>query len=66
MEELIDLVVKKTGIPEATARKAVDVVLDYLKEKLPDPMAGMLDDFLKGDTPGDLLEGLGGLLGGRK
>jgi len=66
MDELVDLVVKKTGIPEATARKAVKVVLDYLKEKLPAPLAGRLDDFLEGDTPGDLLEGLGGLLGGKK
>jgi hypothetical protein len=66
MEELVELVVEKTGIPEATARKAVQTVLDYLKEKLPQPVAGMLDNFLEGDSAGDLLEGLGSLFGGQK
>jgi nucleoid DNA-binding protein len=64
MDELVELVVKKTGIPEETARKAVNTVLDYLKDKLPEPVAGMIDNFLEGDTAGDLLEGLGDLFGG--
>jgi nucleoid DNA-binding protein len=64
MDELVELVVKKTGIPEATARKAVKTVLDYLKDKLPQPVAGMIDNFLEGDAAGDLLEGLGDLFGG--
>jgi hypothetical protein len=64
MDELVELVVKKTGIPEETACKAVNTVLDYLKDKLPEPVAGMIDNFLEGDTAGDLLEGLGDLFGG--
>jgi hypothetical protein len=47
MNELVDLVVKKTGIPAATAQTAVKVVLDYLKKKLPAPVAGQIDGFLK-------------------
>ena len=66
MDELVELVVKKTGIPEETAKKAVETVLDFLKEKLPEPVGGMLDNFLDGDAAGDLLEGLGGLFGGKK
>ena len=66
MDELVELVVKKTGIPKETARKAVKTVLDFLKEKLPEPVAGMLDNYLEGDAAGDLLEGLGGLFGGKK
>ena len=64
MDELVDLVVKKTGISEEMARKAVDTVLDYLKDKLPEPIAGRLDDVLEGGGTGDLLSGLGGLFGG--
>ena len=63
MDELVELVVKKTGISEDMARKAVETVIDYLKDKLPDPIAGRLDDVLEGKS-GDLLSGLGGLLGG--
>ena len=65
MEELVELVAKKTGISEEMARKAVDTVIGYLKEKLPEPIAGRVDDVLEGKS-GDLLSGLGGLLGGKK
>jgi uncharacterized protein (DUF2267 family) len=66
MDELVKLVVKKTGISEAQARKAVETVLDFLKDKLPAPIAGRLDDVLEGGGAADLLGGLGGLLGGKK
>ena len=66
MDELVKLVVKKTGISEDLARKAVDTVLDYLKDKLPAPVAGRLDDILEGGGAADLLGGLGGLFGGKK
>ena len=60
MEELVKLVSKKTGISEELAEKAVKVVLDYLKDKLPDPIASQLDAVLEG---GGLTDMLGGLLG---
>ena len=60
MEELVKLVSKKTGISEELAEKAVKVVLDYLKDKLPDPIASQLDAVLEG---GGLTHMLGGLLG---
>ncbi len=66
MDELVKLVVKKTGIPEETAQKVVETVLDYLKDKLPAPFAGMIDNFFEGEGAGDLLEGLGDLFGGKK
>jgi uncharacterized protein (DUF2267 family) len=66
MDELVALVVKKTGISEEKARKAVETVLDFLKDKLPEPIAGRLDDVLEGSSTGDILSGLGGLLGGKK
>jgi nucleoid DNA-binding protein len=35
MDELVKLVSKKTGIPEAQAKIAVETVMDFLKKKLP-------------------------------
>ena len=66
MDELIKLVSEKTGLPEETARLAVETVLDFLKERLPDPIATQIDGLLSGEAPedlGDLVEGLSGLLG---
>ena len=61
MDELINLVVQKTGISNEQARMAVDTVLDFLKSKLPAPMAGQVDSLLAG---GDVMTNLGGLDGG--
>jgi hypothetical protein len=63
MDELVKLVVEKTGLPEETAQKAVETVLDFVKEKLPEPIADRLDDILEGGGAADLLGGLGGLFG---
>ena len=67
MDELIDLVVQKTGIPAETAQTAVETVIGFLKNKLPAPIAGQLDALIAGGNldagAGDLLKGLGGLLG---
>ncbi len=59
MDELVKLVSKKTGIPEATARQAVEVVLNFLKDKLPAPIAAQLDAVLSGGSLGDV----GGMVG---
>ena len=67
MDELVGLVVKKTGISEDQAEKAVEVVIGYLKDKLPEPLAGQIDGFLEGEgTQGsidDIAKSMGGLLG---
>jgi uncharacterized protein (DUF2267 family) len=61
MDELVDLVVEKTGISEEQARQAVEVVLDFIKDKLPKSLAERLDDIIEGDKADDMLRGLGGL-----
>ncbi len=78
MNELIELVVKKTGLPKETAKQAVEVVLNFLKEKLPAPLASQLDAVIEnsGALTGVLDDGkidandaanlLGGLFGGKK
>ena len=63
MDELIKQVVAKTGISDEQARSAVQVVVGYLKAKLPAPIASQVDTVLAGGTPnvGDIGKGLGGL-----
>ena len=67
MDELVKLVSKKTGLPEATAKTAVETVVGYLKKKLPAPIAAQIDGVLGGAGAAkgveDLAKGLGGMLG---
>ena len=71
--EIAGLVTKKVGIPTDKAEQAVDVVLNFVKQKLPPAVAGQVDAVLEGNV--DLSDGiglddaaglLGGLLGGNK
>jgi len=64
MDELIGLVVEKTGISEQAARQAVEVVLQFLKGRLPGPIGEQLDGLLEGGGA-DAGSLLGGLLGKR-
>lgn len=67
MDELIKLVSDKVGISEDMAKQAVEVVIGYLKDKLPAPIAGQIDGVLGGaggaKDLGGITKGLGGLLG---
>ncbi|HOA23475.1 MAG TPA: hypothetical protein PK801_08180 [Aggregatilineales bacterium] len=69
MQELVSLVSEKTGISEDVAQQAVNIVLGYLKDRLPQPIASKLDSVAQGQSIGDMsdLAGqLGGLFGGKK
>jgi len=77
MDELINLVVQKTGISQDDARKAVEVIVNALKSRLPGPLASHIDSFISGGMSGgvstleaeagEMLKGkLGGLFGGSK
>jgi nucleoid DNA-binding protein len=50
MKELINIIVQKTGISQENAQKSVQVMLGFLKTKLPAPLAGQLDSFLNAGT----------------
>ena len=67
MDELVQQVAQKTGLPHDQAKAAVDTVISMLKEKLPAPLAGEIDAVLGGGditkTAGDLAGGLGGMFG---
>ncbi len=67
MEELVKLVSQKAGIPEETAKTAVETVMGFIKERLPGPIAQQVEAALK--DPGTLQQAsglIGGLLGGKK
>ena len=63
MEELVNLVSKKSGLSKEMSETVVKLVLDYLKKKLPAPVAAQMDVVLKSGSAADAL---GGLLGGKK
>ena len=68
MEELINQVASKTGISEAQARDAVNTVLGFLKDRLPEPLAGQLDNVVAGGggvagSLGDIAGAVGGIFG---
>ncbi len=58
MDELIKQVATKTGISLDQARTAVTTVIGFLKDRLPQPIAGQLDNVVGGGG-----EGGGGALG---
>ena len=73
MNELINLIVQKTGISQENAQKAAQTVIDFVKTKLPAPVAGQVDAVLAGDMSGivgqagEMLKGkLGGAFGEQK
>jgi hypothetical protein len=63
MDELVNLIVKKTGISKEQAQTAVKMVIDFIKTKLPAPIAAQVDGALDGDGAQNLMKGLGNLLG---
>lgn len=60
MDDLVKLVQQKAGISEEQARTAVTTVVNFLKEKLPAPIAAQVDGVL--NNPG-VAGALGGLFG---
>jgi hypothetical protein len=69
MDELIKKVSERTGLGEDKARTAVDTVVGFLKEKLPAPIAGQIDNALNAgggmvaDKAGDIIGSIGGMFG---
>jgi outer membrane lipoprotein SlyB len=72
MDELIKQVTERTGISDEQARTAVNTVVGFLKERLPAPIAGQVDNVIGGsagavggiaDKAGDMLGGIGGMFG---
>ncbi len=66
MDELVKVVSQKTGLSPEQSKAAAQAVIDYLKSKLPGPIAGQIDSVLQGSGGmGDMAKGLGGMLGNK-
>jgi hypothetical protein len=68
LDDLIKLVSQKAGISESQAQTAVETVMDFAKERLPEPLNSQVEAILSGgELPdvGDLGSMLGGLLGNK-
>ena len=63
MDKLLELVQEKAGISADQAKKAIDAVMDFMKDKLPAPISSQIEKFMGGDDEGGDDEG-GGMLGG--
>lgn len=69
MDEIVQQVVQRTGIPEDKARMAVQVVLGQLEKRLPGPLASQVTAHLSGGGAagggnfGGLAKGLGDAFG---
>ncbi len=67
MDEFINVLVEKTGISEEKAREVADVVIEFLKSKLPEPLRGQVESLISGGEGGGLgsvVQGITGVLGG--
>jgi hypothetical protein len=64
MNELVALISKKTGLNQAMAQVAVNLVIDFLKKKLPPAIGNQIDAFLRNEGEVAAAEkAVGGLLG---
>ena len=52
MNELVNLIVQKTGISQEQAQKAAQTAIDFIKGKLPPQIAGKVDAMLSGNMSG--------------
>ncbi len=66
MNELVDMIVKKTGVSQQIAQQAVNTVIDYLKKRLPSPIAGQIDAVMQGGGAMKSAEDLLGKFGENK
>ena len=68
MDELVQVVARKTGLPADQARAAATATLDFVKGKLPEPVAGQIDSLLGGgsstDATGAMMDQAKGMIGG--
>ena len=60
MEELMQAIQERTGLPADKAQEAAQAALDFLKEKLPGGIGEKLEDMISGNADA-ISEGLGGL-----
>jgi hypothetical protein len=63
-DELVEMVMEKTGLSKEMATRAADTVIGFLKTKLPGPVATQLDAALSSEGGSDDIGKVAGQLGG--
>jgi hypothetical protein len=66
-DQLLDVITSKANLSREQAESALDAGIEFLKTKLPAPIASQVDNFLGGsgeENSGGALGGLGNMLGG--
>jgi nucleoid DNA-binding protein len=73
VEELVNQISSRTGISEDQARQAANMVISFVKTKLPEPVASQIDNALNLSSAASAaqqmqnqLGNLGGLFGGNQ
>ena len=65
IDELVNRVSEKTGLSEEQSRQAAETVIGFLKERLPEPIAGQIDKYVSGEGgDGGIADSVSGLAGG--
>jgi uncharacterized protein (DUF2267 family) len=63
MNELIEQLKSRVGLDDDKARSAAQTVLEFLKQRLPEPVASQLDSAISGGGVEGMKEKLGGIFG---
>ena len=66
MDELINLMAEKTSLSPELSKQVVNIVLDFLQQKLPAPIAGQIDAALGSGAKAGVADAIGGLVGKKK
>jgi uncharacterized protein (DUF2267 family) len=63
MNELIEQLKSRVGLDDDKAQYAAQTVLEFLKQRLPAPVASQLDSAISGGAAEEVKEKLGGIFG---
>lgn len=65
MDELKQKLMDQLGLDDGKASSAIEMVVGFVKDKLPDSVGGMLDGVTQGETPdaGGAIDAVKGLFG---
>ncbi len=71
MDELLKQVMGKAALDEEKAQQAIDAVVEYLQDKLPEPIASQLEGIIDGTIEkaggaGGIMDMIMGMFGGGK
>ena len=63
MNELIEQLKSRVGLDDSKAQSAAETVINFLKQRLPEPVASQLDSAIQGGGIAGVSEKLGGIFG---